>query len=217
MSNFTLAGRKIVAIGRNFSEHAKELGNAIPTKPFFFLKPTSSYLAIGGKIEIPKGCEVHHEVELGVVIGKEGRDIKSDQAEEYIAGYALGIDMTARNLQNEAKKKGLPWTEAKGFDTFTPVGDFISKDKLVDPHNLDIWLKVNDEFKQKGNTQQMIFRIPQLIQHVSSIMRLEPGDLILTGTPAGVGPIFPGQTIKAGLAYKGEILSQIFFDVVERS
>ncbi|CAG8507633.1 3496_t:CDS:2 [Cetraspora pellucida] len=189
MNNFTSIGKKIVAIGRNFSDHAKELGSTVPTSPLFFLKPTSSYLLQGGSVELPKGSEVHHEVELGVVIGKNGRDITANEASDYIAGnnyhyicinlkiqgYALGIDLTARDLQ------------------------------------------VNDQIKQNGSTKDMVFKIPTLIEHVSSIMRLEKGDLILTGTPSGVGPIFAGDVIIAGLNVGDKILSQVEFPVVQRN
>ncbi|KAJ2506636.1 hypothetical protein IWW47_001490 [Coemansia sp. RSA 2052] len=208
---FIQTGRKIVAIGRNFSEHAKELGNAVPTAPFFFLKPTSSFVASPGKIEIPKGCVVHHEVELGVVIGKGGRDIQAADAFEHVAGYALALDLTARNLQDEAKKKGLPWSAAKGFDTFTPVGPFIPAGKIPDPHNVRLWIEVAGQIRQNGMTDAMIFQIPQLIEHVSRIMTLEEGDLLLTGTPKGVGPIEPGEQIVAGLEYQGVELSRIEF------
>ncbi|KAJ1724322.1 Acylpyruvase fahd1, mitochondrial [Coemansia erecta] len=214
---FAQTGRKIVAIGRNFSEHAKELGNAVPTAPFFFLKPTSSYVLSPGKIEIPQGCVVHHEVELGVVIGKTGRDISAASAADHIAGYALALDLTARNLQDEAKKKGLPWSAAKGFDTFTPVGQFIPAAKIADPHKVRLWIEVAGQIKQNGITDAMIFQIPQLIEHVSSIMTLEEGDLLLTGTPKGVGPVEPGDHVVAGLEYQGEELSRIVFDAVARS
>ncbi|KAJ1865232.1 hypothetical protein LPJ73_000072 [Coemansia sp. RSA 2703] len=213
---FAQTGRKIVAIGRNFSEHAKELGNAVPTAPFFFLKPTSSYVLSPGKIEIPQGCVVHHEVELGVVIGKTGRNISAANAADHIAGYALALDLTARNLQDEAKKKGLPWSAAKGFDTFTPVGQFIPAEKIADPHKVRLWIEVADQIKQNGTTDAMIFQIPQLIEHVSSIMTLEEGDLLLTGTPKGVGPVEPGDRVVAGLEYQGEELSRIVFDAVAR-
>ncbi|CAG8481355.1 28390_t:CDS:2 [Gigaspora margarita] len=195
MNNFTSIGKKIVAIGRNFS--------TVPKSPFFFLKPTSSYLLQGGSVELPKGSEVHHEVELGVVIGKNG--------------YALGIDLTARDLQNEVIKKGLPWSAAKGFDTFTPIGDFIPKDLIKDPSNVNLWLKVNGQMKQNGSTKDMVFKIPTLIEHISSIMRLEKGDLILTGTPSGVGPIFAGDVMIAGLNVGDKTLSQIEFPVLQRN
>ncbi|CAO3646834.1 unnamed protein product [Mucor hiemalis] len=216
---FLTTGRKIVAIGRNFSEHAKELGNAVPQSPFFFLKPTSSYLENGGAIEIPRGCEVHHEIELAVIIGKNGRDIPAVQADEYVGGYALSIDLTARDMQLEAKKKSLPWTASKGFDTFTPISDFIPKERITDPANVNIWIKVDGEFRQNGNTKDMIFSIPTLIEHVSSIMKLEVGDVILTGTPSGVGPIYAGQVVTAGLrpGNQENDLVQLKFDVVDRT
>ncbi|KAJ2617764.1 hypothetical protein H4S08_000144 [Coemansia sp. RSA 1365] len=215
--NFARTGRKIVAIGRNYSEHAKELGNAVPTAPFFFLKPVSSYVESPGKIEIPQGCIVHHEVELGVVIGKSGRNIAESAAYEHISGYALALDLTARNLQDEAKKKGLPWSAAKGFDTFTPVGPFISATEIPDPHKARLWIEVAGQMKQNGTTDAMIFRIPQLIHHISRIMTLEEGDLVLTGTPKGVGPISPGDSVVAGLEYQGQELSRIKFDAVART
>ncbi|KAI9489841.1 hypothetical protein BDB00DRAFT_840959 [Zychaea mexicana] len=217
--NFLTTGKKIVAIGRNFSEHAKELGNAVPKAPFFFLKPTSSYVANGGTVEIPTGCEVHHEVELAVVIGKDGRDYKAAEAMDYVAGYALAIDMTARNLQTEAKNKGLPWSASKGFDTFTPISDFIPKERIADTSNVDLWLKVNDAFRQNGNTKDMIFGIPMLLSYVSSIMKLEVGDVILTGTPKGVGPIQAGDVIQAGLKVGGssDDLLTVKYNVANRN
>ncbi|CAG8574508.1 1792_t:CDS:2 [Diversispora eburnea] len=202
MSNFVSVGKKIIGIG----QHAKELGNEVPKEPFFFLKPTSSYLQGGGNIEIPRNSIVHHEVELGVIIGNPGRDIKHEDAFNYIA------DLTARNLQ----KRGLPWSAAKGFDTFTPIGEFIPKEKINDSTNVDLWLKVNDNIKQKGNTKDMIFNIPTLIEYVSSIMKLESGDLILTGTPSGVGPIVAGDIITAGLEIGDKCLSTIKFPVIRR-
>ncbi|KAH7107639.1 hypothetical protein BKA62DRAFT_684012 [Auriculariales sp. MPI-PUGE-AT-0066] len=214
MASFLTQGKKIVAIGRNFVEHVRELNNTVPKEPFFFLKPTSSYLLNGGRVELPRGVLTHHEVELGVVIGRKGRDIVAADAESYIAGYALAIDMTARNVQEDVKKKGLPWTTAKGFDTFTPVSSFIPKNTISDPHNLNLWLKINGEFKQNGNTEAMIVKIPQLIEHVSSIMTLEEGDLLLTGTPSGVGPIKAGDAISVGLAEPGAAKSICELDFV---
>ncbi|KAI8369511.1 uncharacterized protein BYT42DRAFT_584723 [Radiomyces spectabilis] len=216
--SFLSTGRKIVAIGRNFSEHAKELGNAVPKSPFFFLKPTSSYLPNGGSIEIPKGCDVHHEVELAVVIGKETRDCRASHAMDHIAGYALALDLTARNLQNEAKKKGLPWSTSKGYDTFTPISDFIPKASIPDPADVHLWLKVNDQLRQNGNTKDMIFSVPQLIEHISSIMRLEVGDVILTGTPSGVGPIKAGDVVTAGLKPDSALRDSLAvkFNVIDR-
>ncbi|KAG0267436.1 hypothetical protein BG011_005721 [Mortierella polycephala] len=215
--NFIQTGRKIVAIGRNYSEHAKELGNAVPKSPFFFFKPTSSYITNGESIEVPPGLkDVHHEVELAVVIGKDGRDISAEDAESYIAGYALALDMTARDLQDKAKKAGMPWSAAKGYDTFTPIGDFIPKDQIPDYNNVDLLLKVDGVTKQNGNTRDMVFKIPALISYVSSISKVQAGDVLLTGTPAGVGKVVPGETITCELAAGGKILSQLRFPVINR-
>ncbi|KAK4687263.1 acylpyruvate hydrolase, partial [Tremellales sp. Uapishka_1] len=241
MSNFLKTGRKIVAIGRNYADHAKELGNAIPKEPFFFLKPTSSYLSPGqGPVELPRGTIVHHEVELGVVIGKNGRDIPLEKAESYIAGYTLAIDMTARNVQDAVKAKGLPWSTAKGFDTFTPIGKFIPKDLVGNSANVGLHFSIDGKLKQSGLTSDMIFDIPQLIAFVSGIMRLEAsggiacpisglqrkadgihqeGDVVLTGTPKGVGPIKHGETFQASLTYpgvEGEKLDEIEFECRDR-
>lgn len=199
MASFFRSGKKCVAIGRNYLNHVKELGNTAPKEPFFFLKPTTSYLASNGTVELPQGIDVHHEVELGVVIGKKGRDVPESDAMNHIAGYTLAIDMTARNLQEVVKKKGLPWSAVKGFDTFCPVSNFIPAEDVEDPHNLRLWLKVNDKLAQNGLTSDMIFRIPRLINHVSSIMTLEEGDLLLTGTPEGVGPVRHGDKLLAVL------------------
>ncbi|KZP01166.1 hypothetical protein CALVIDRAFT_532779 [Calocera viscosa TUFC12733] len=217
-ANFLRSGKKILAIGRNYLEHVKELSNQVPKEPFFFLKPTTSYVVTGGKIEIPKGTVVHHEVELGVVIGQGGRDISSQQAMSHIAGYALAIDMTARNMQDQVKKKGLPWSAAKGFDTFTPISEFIPVDDVPDAHNLRLWLKINGEMKQDGTTADMMFRIPRLIEHVSSIMTLEEGDVLLTGTPSGVGPLVPGDAITAGLELPdgSKTLAELSLTAVQR-
>uniref|UniRef100_A0A2P2KFN9 Fumarylacetoacetate hydrolase n=1 Tax=Rhizophora mucronata TaxID=61149 RepID=A0A2P2KFN9_RHIMU len=137
-------GTKIVAVGRNYAAHAKELGNAVPKEPVLFLKPTSSYLENGGTIEIPHPLEsLDHEVELAVVIGQKARDVSAASAMDYVGGYALALDMTAREIQASAKSAGLPWTVAKGQDTFTPISSVLSKSTVPDPHNLELWLKVS--------------------------------------------------------------------------
>ncbi|KAK7264657.1 hypothetical protein RJT34_32267 [Clitoria ternatea] len=191
---------KIVAVGRNYAAHAKELGNAVPKEPVLFLKPTSSYLQNGGTIQIPHNeGSLHHEVELAVVIAKKARDVPESSAMDYVAGYALALDMTARDLQASAKSAGLPWTLAKGQDTFTPISSILPKTTVPNPDDLELWLKVDEEIRQKGSTKDMIFKIPFLISHISSVMTLFEGDVILTGTPPGVGPVKEGQTITAGI------------------
>lgn len=153
-------------------------------------------------LRTPKDCdELHHEVELGVVISRKGSCISESEANDYIGGYVIALDMTARNLQAEAKKKGEPWSIAKGFDTSCPVGGFIPKesDSVANVDNLNIWCKVNDELRQNGNTNDMIFKIPTLINYISQYFTLESGDLILTGTPANVGPVKSGDNIQIGI------------------
>jgi len=200
-ARFAEIGRKIVAVGRNYKEHAAELGNAVPELPLLFMKPASSYILEGTPIKIPKGCSsLHHEIELGIVIGQKGSDISEGNAMNYVAGYVLALDMTARDFQNAAKKKGHPWDMAKGFDTSCPVSKFIPKEAIPDPHDIELWCKVNGVLKQKGNTNDMIFRIPYLISYISQYFTLEPNDVILTGTPAGVSGVNAGDVIQGGLS-----------------
>ncbi|XP_022137799.1 acylpyruvase FAHD1, mitochondrial [Momordica charantia] len=199
-ANLLNVGTKIIAVGRNYAAHAKELGNAVPKEPVLFMKPTSSYLQNGGTIEIPHPLKsLDHEVELAVVISQRARDVPEASAMDYVGGYALALDMTAREIQASAKSAGLPWTVAKGQDTFTPISSVLPKASIPDPDDLELWLKVDDEFRQKGSTKDMIFKIPYLISHISSVMTLLEGDVILTGTPSGVGPVKAGQKVTAGI------------------
>ncbi|XP_053327509.1 acylpyruvase FAHD1, mitochondrial [Spea bombifrons] len=200
LSRFWEWGRKIICVGRNYAEHAKELKNAVPTEPVLFLKSPTAYVTEGSAVIMPYySSNLHHEVELGVVIGKSGRDISQSHAMEHVEGYALCLDMTARDVQDKCKEKGLPWTLAKAFDTSCPISDFIPKDKIPDPHNLRIWLKVNDSLRQEGSTSSMIFSIPFLISYISKIISLEEGDLILTGTPKGVASVQENDEMVAGI------------------
>lgn len=195
---FTEIGRKIVCVGRNFSEHCKELNNPLPTEPLIFLKPTTAYVCEGSDIKIPKGCSnLHHEVELGVVIEKKGKNI--EDAMTYVGGYVLALDMTARDWQDKAKSKGKPWSLAKGFDTSCPVGSFINKELIPNPHDVTLWLKNNDVLKQNGTTKDMIFSIPFLISYISRYMTLEVGDVLLTGTPEGVSQVKDGDVVECGI------------------
>ena len=151
-------------------------------------------------IIIPKKSKcLHHEVELGIVIGKKCKNISKNKAFDYVLGYLLALDITARDIQDIAKKNGLPWSIAKGFDTFAPISKVVLKEKVKNPQNLDISLKVNGQLKQKSNTSFMIFSIEEIIEFISEIMTLEPGDLILTGTPEGVGEIKSGDIIEANI------------------
>lgn len=189
---------KILCIGRNYTDHIKELGSATPEAPVIFIKPASSVIGEGERIVIPSySSDCHHEVELALLIGRKGKDIPVDRAMESIAGYGVGIDLTLRDVQSELKKKGLPWEIAKGFDTACPLSSFVEASRVADPQNLQIRLTVNGEIRQDGNTSMMIHRIPAIISHMSGRFTLEPGDVILTGTPAGVGRIVSGDQLTA--------------------
>ena len=142
---------------------------------------------------------MHHEVELGVVIGKKCKNVNKENALEYILGYCVCLDITARDIQDELKKNGYPWSIAKGFDTFAPISDVVLKEEVENPNNLDICLKVNGKTKQKSNTKNMLFSVEQIIEFISKIMTLQPGDLIMTGTPEGVDEIKKGDVLKATL------------------
>jgi acylpyruvate hydrolase len=189
---------KILCIGRNYTDHIRELGNETPEAPVIFIKPSSSVIGDGGAIVIPPySRECHHEVELALLIGKTGKNIPADRAMEHISGYGVAIDLTLRDVQGELKKKGLPWEIAKGFDTACPLSAFVEASRVADPHALRIRLAVNGESRQDGHTSMMIHRIPDIIRHMSGCFTLEPGDVILTGTPAGVGRIVSGDRLSA--------------------
>lgn len=195
-----LSVNSIFCIGRNYAEHAKELQNEVPEEPMVFLKPVSSVICDGESIVLPKQSrEVHHEVELLVAIGQGGKNIGRKDALKHIAGYGIGIDVTARDLQQDAKKRSHPWTVAKGFDTFAPISNFVPATAIQDPQNLELKLEVNNKVRQQGNTRDMIFPVAELVAYLSTIFTLMPGDLIFTGTPEGVSAISKGDQIIASL------------------
>lgn len=213
--------KKILCIGRNYAAHIKELNNKAPSQPFFFLKPSSSILKPeSGPFLVPKGVVVHHEVELGIVLNKNLKNLPStfsnEEALTAIDGYFLAIDMTARNVQDEAKKKGLPWSIGKGFDTFLPLSGFIPKLEIPDPYNVNLSLSINGETKQDDMTNLMIFPINRILSHMSAIMTLEKGDMILTGTPKGVGEVHPGDKISASLSVDGKVLQKLDIDAEQK-
>ncbi|VIO87389.1 Uncharacterized protein BM_BM13864 [Brugia malayi] len=200
LSNFRSLGKKIVCVGRNYKEHALELGNAIPKIPLFFAKSTNSYVSQGQFIVPPPGCKIlHQEVELGVIFNKTAKNIPSSQAFNYVGGYTVALDMTARDFQDEAKKTGMPWFLAKSFDTSCPVGSFIDVSKIANPHDVVLFCRINDEEKQCCRTDAMIFDIPTLIEVLTKYVTMEPGDMLLTGTPSGVTPVKSGDCIEFGL------------------
>lgn len=195
---YELRPSKIVALAKNYAEHAKEMESDVPERPVFFLKPPSALIGPGEPIILPRiSRRVDHEVELAVIIGKRARRVPAEKAMDYVMGYTILLDITARDLQAEARKKGLPWTVAKGFDTFAPVGPRVVDRRELKIDDLEIGLKVNGQVRQLGRTSEMVFKVPELIEYISSIMTLEPGDIIATGTPAGVGPLRHGDKIEA--------------------
>ncbi|KAL2144417.1 hypothetical protein VTI28DRAFT_9154 [Corynascus sepedonium] len=221
MASLKKAG-KVVCIGRNYADHIAELNNTRPKQPFFFLKPTSSILLPGeGPVIRPRGIDLHYEVELALILGKRVRDLNAQDEQgalDAIESYALSIDMTARNAQNEAKKKGLPWDISKGFDTFLPLSNVINKAAIPDPHKIELYLTVNDKVQQNDSTELMLFRIPRILSEISKVMTLEPGDIVLTGTPKGVGPVVPGDVMRAGIRVEGKELEEAKIEVaVEES
>lgn len=197
---------KIVCLARNYAEHARELGNETPAAPVLFMKPASSVVGDGETVQIPSySQECHYEVELAVLIGKQCRAVQAEKAMEYVAGYGVGIDMTLRDVQNGLKAKGLPWEIAKGFDTSCPLSDFVPANMVADPHALNLKLAVNGEPRQDGWSSDMIHRVPQIVAHISAIFTLEPGDVILTGTPAGVGQVRAGDVMTAEVVSVGRL------------
>ena len=205
-TNQKLTIGKIVCLARNYAEHVKELGNETPAAPVLFMKPASSVIGDGEATRIPAySQECHYEVELAVLIGKQCRGVAADKAIEYVAGYAVAIDMTLRDVQNQLKAKGLPWDIAKGYDTSCPLSDFVPAAAVADPHALNLKLSVNGELRQDGSSRDMINRIPQIIAHISAIFTLEPGDVILTGTPAGVGQVRAGDVMTAEIQSVGRL------------
>ena len=181
---------KIICIGRNYLKHARELEHDIPTEPVFFMKPDSSLLLDNRHFFIPEfSKEIHHEVELIVKINRLGKSIESKFANRYYDEIGLGVDFTARDLQRQLIEKGLPWEKAKAFDSAAVLGEFISKQELGDLGQIDFSLRKNGDVVQVGNSRDMIFNIDTIIEYVSQFVTLKIGDLIYTGTPAGVGPV----------------------------
>ena len=195
----------VYCIGRNYAAHVTEMGDvpapapdeAVPD-PVVFIKPASSLVANGGTVVLPRqSSDVHHELELVAVIGAEGKDIVEAQALNHVAAYALGLDLTARDVQAAAKKAGTPWAIAKGFDTFAPLGDLVDAGAVGDPQTLEIRLDVNGETRQHGTTDQMMRSVARCVAFLSTVFRLRPGDLVYTGTPEGVGPLAAGDRLLA--------------------
>lgn len=187
---------KIICIGRNYVDHARELKNQVPENPVFFLKPDSSLLLKNKPFYLPEfSNEIHHEVEVVIRINRVGRHIEERFAHRYYSEIGLGIDFTARDIQNECKAKGLPWEIAKSFDSSAPLGKFIKMEKLEKNDSFEFELHKNQQVVQRGNTSDMLFSMDRIIAYVSKFLTLKMGDLIFTGTPKGVGPVKIGDVL----------------------
>ena len=189
--------RRVYCVGRNYAEHAIEMGGD-PNKepPFFFQKNPDNLVAGKAEFRYPSATkDVHHEIELVVFLSKGGEDIPVDQALDHVFGYAVGLDMTRRDLQGEAKKMGRPWESGKAFEESAPVGEIVPASEIGHPEAGAIWLKVNGKTVQEGDLNQLIWKVPEAISYLSGLFRLAPGDVIMTGTPAGVGPVKRGDDL----------------------
>ncbi|MDY0103538.1 MAG: fumarylacetoacetate hydrolase family protein [Lentimicrobium sp.] len=201
---------KIICIGRNYSEHAKELNNPLPSEPVFFMKPESAQLRNNQPFFYPDfSKDIHYEAELVLHINKVGRNIQEKFAHTYYDGIGIGIDFTARDLQQKAKEKGLPWEMAKAFDFSAPASDFIPKEDFADLNEINFGLFKNGEVVQRGNSRDMIFSFDAIIAYVSRFVTLKQGDYIFTGTPAGVGPVVIGDTLEAFIEDRKMLLCRI--------
>ena len=202
---------KIICIGRNYADHAKELGNNVPTEPVFFCKPDSAILPKGNPFYIPEWTsDMHYELELVYRIERLGKNISEEFAHRYYSEVSIGIDFTARDVQEEQKKKGLPWEKAKAFDGSAVIAnEFVAIESLKDQSNIGFELFKNGELVQSGHSSDMIFPIDKVIAYVSQFMTLKIGDLIYTGTPSGVGPVVPGDVLEGFLEGKKMFKVQI--------
>lgn len=202
-SDTTIPVANIFCVGRNYAAHAAEMSSPLLETPMIFLKPTSALAYTDTLIELPQfSNDVHYETELVVLIGKTGRDISVENAMDYVAGYGIGLDLTARDIQAQAKSKGHPWTLAKGFKHSACISDFITRDQLPHAQECCFELTQNGVLRQRGDTRLMLFSIPVLIHYISTVFGLTEGDLIFTGTPAGVGKVSSGDTLLANLSDK---------------
>ena len=199
--------RRVFCVGRNYEAHAREMGND-PSRepPFFFMKPADAVVPAEGAIAYPPlTSDLHHEVELVVAVGKAGINLTPAQALEVVWGYGVGVDLTRRDLQNVAKKMSRPWDWSKGFDASGPCGPLVPVERVGHPGNGRVWLEVNGELRQEGDLEDLIWPVADVLAYISQSMALAPGDLIFTGTPAGVGALQPGDHVTAGVAGIGEI------------
>lgn len=201
---------RIYCVGRNYAEHAKEMGFTGREAPFFFMKPADAVLCAdeGAALSMPYPSltsNLHHEIELVVAIGKGGKHIPAAQAMEHIWGYAVGLDMTRRDLQNDMKKQGRPWCIGKAFEASAPISAITPAAQAGDIQHAEIWLQVNGQDRQRSNVNQLIWNIAETIEHLSNAWELQPGDLIMTGTPEGVGAVQTGDVLEGGISGLGTL------------
>jgi len=205
---------RVYCVGRNYVEHAQEMGFTGREPPFFFLKPADAVVPVAdgqtGTIPYPSlTASYHHEIELVVAIGRGGRNIRAADAAQHIFGYAVGLDMTRRDLQNEMKKQGRPWCIGKAFDQSAPIGPITPAEAAGDISSAEIWLQVNGEYRQRSNIAKLIWNIGETIEHLSAAWELRPGDLIYSGTPEGVAGVATGDTLVGGIAGLGTLSVRI--------
>ncbi len=209
-SGQTIQVSKLICLAQNYKRHALEMGSTPPELPFFFFKPATALIGNGGDIVIPKMSGlIHHEIELAVIIGRGGKDIPEERALEHVFGYAIFLDITARDLQKKAKERRTAFDIAKSFDTFAPISEVTPASQVPDPNALDLKLWVNDELRQDSNTSDLIFGVEKLISFMSEIMTLERGDIIATGTPEGVAPLKAGDEVRAEITGLGLLENQV--------
>lgn len=204
------AVRRVYCVGRNYAEHIKEMGNDLRDPPFFFAKPADAVVVGGATIAYPpQTADFHHEIELVVAIGKDGKDISVEDALEHVYGYACGLDMTRRDLQSVAKKAGRPWEMAKGFDESAPIGTIEPAESIGHPQTGKITLSVNGTVRQNGDLGEQILSVAETISHLSQFVTLKAGDIIMTGTPAGVGAVVAGDVIEGSIEGVGTVRTVI--------
>lgn len=203
--------RRVYCVGRNYAAHAREMGfDPDREPPFFFCKPADAVISVAyfQPQELPYPAETsnyHYEIELVVAIGKAGRDIPLEQANDYVYGYAVGLDMTRRDLQMKMREMGRPWEIGKAFDASAPIGPLHPASQIGHPSKAGLWLQVNGTDKQRSDIDKLIWSVPETISYLSHFFELQPGDLIMTGTPEGVGPVVVGERMTAGVEGLGEI------------
>jgi len=220
LGDHSIKPTKIICLGRNYVEHAKEMKAKIPKEPIFFVKTLNTLVTNGNPIIYPKLLyntqeynRVDHEVELAFIVSNTCKNIQSEHAYEYIEGYTIFLDITARKMQISDRNINLPWYRSKNFDTFGPIGPRITPcSEIEDPHNLELQLKINGEVRQHSNTKYLIFKIPETLAFLSKFITLVPGDIIATGTPSGVGPIQPRDLIEASIEQIGKITHKVILE-----